>query len=204
MRLYHIHRSNSSDQLFYPGNEINVGSDYNYLHLHYLNRSLTIDEDKEEEGIIKTYKRNVLDFLTEEAISQMTPEERKDLLYKLHSMIHNIELDRREEILEEVRRKHYPTRPSRYKCMWLTNAESIETWLKFVTLKDSIYQVFEVEVDGNLFKSCDGLLPQGYYDPEYAMELAHKYWNPVPDYLSGRDDIEYLFEGNAKIIERVR
>ncbi len=117
----------------------------------------------------------------------------------LEAYVHNEGMFRRETILEEVRYKNYPTRPSRRSCMWLTDEECIDSWITLLEEKGTNYTVFEMNLDGNVFCSTDELLPHQESRIKEIEEQAKKYWNPTKEDLEKSIKREYLFEGIARV-----
>lgn len=138
-----------------------------------------------------------------EKISKMSDKEKIDLVDRVKEIIHNSNIDFRELILEEVRLRCFNDRPTRYKCMWLTDEESLPFWLD--TLKNiKELKTYELEVDGNIFVSTNSLLPDGYITKDLIYSKALEYWNPKEEDLKDAKDKEYLFEGKVKVLKRIK
>ncbi|MCS2172789.1 DUF2441 domain-containing protein [Scandinavium sp. TWS1a] len=106
----------------------------------------------------------------------------------------------RELIWESVRREHFPDKPSRQKCLWVSQGEeNLNYWISQLGLGGN-QAVFRVELDGVLHEASDEHLMNDDIPYDLALEKAHKYWsgeitNPLAK--------EILFEGNMQILERV-
>lgn len=122
----------------------------------------------------------------------------------LEVFVHNEKIFKRESILEEIRREYYSGLPSRYNCMWVTDEECIDSWMKLLEERDLNMSVFKIELDGNLFATTDELLPDPVIKTKDIYEQAHRYWNPTESDLNNSIKREYLFEGTAKIIRKVK
>ncbi len=85
----------------------------------------------------------------------------------------------------------------------MTDEESVDTWMKYLRYRDG-YQLFEVEADGNIFVSTNKLLPEGFHKTKMIYEESFRYWNPSEEDLKDAKDKEYLFEGNLRILRRVK
>lgn len=124
----------------------------------------------------------------------------KSLLYYSEIHLHDLNLSRREYILEEVRRQFYPERISRVNCIWLCNKAGLKGWNERLGCsKDK--KIFKVMIDGELFPSTESKLPRPEASTEEQMVQAHQYWNPGK--LNGKRDVEYLFEGTLTILEEI-
>lgn len=205
MELYHIHRINKHDN-YHEGRILYPGTAFNSMHETFLGMSSSIP------AATKTINGKAIDFMArfdkylEKKIERdnISPEELKEILWFARAYAANSSINTREMILEEVRRESYPTLPSRYKCIWLTDEEGIEFWIPEIIKKDGKYEIYKVNADGNLFLSTNTLLPDCYLKNKAMYEQAHKYWNPNPEYLKTAKDKEYLFEGELKLIKKIK
>ena len=204
MKLYHIHKHNKYDDMFKEGNSFVVGNEINTLTDDFLNRSSSyIHHSDVMDGNVCDYRHNLKELLDIDLINDMTKEQRRELFYLVKEYIINSQIDFRELILEEVRYKHFNKLPSRRSCIWLTDEESLDTWCNLLSYKDKD-SIFEVEADGNIFVSTDKLLPPSHYAHDLMYKCAFNYWNPKEEDLKDAKDKEYLFEGNLKILRRVK
>ena len=204
MKLYHIHKPNKYDELYKEESTILVGNNYNAFTNDFFNRSgAYLKNSVEKDGQIYDYYSNITELLENEKIANMSEEEKKKALEVIRTYVHNSEMDMREMILEQVREACFSHLPSRRYCMWLTDEDSIETWMKNLRYSDG-YQLFEVEADGNIFVSTNKLLPCGHHRVRMIYEESFRYWNPQEEDLRDAKDKEYLFEGNLRILRRVK
>jgi hypothetical protein len=206
MKLYHIHRNNNYDDLYYEGNTLVFGKTPNQMYSWFLSESSDYDERIEiEDDKTICYHRDLADVLDIDVINKMSDEEKKNLVKKLHAYVQNTKINFREMILEEVRLKSFPTRPSRYTCMWLTDKDGIDEWYKKLHRpSDGEYKIFEVEADGNIFLSSSLLLPHTSFPHEKMYGCAYRYWNPDDRSLKVIESREYLLEGQARLVKRVK
>ncbi|MBP3581150.1 MAG: DUF2441 domain-containing protein [Clostridia bacterium] len=108
----------------------------------------------------------------------------------------------RELAAEEVRKENFPTLPSRFRCMFLSESkvEALANLKKFQ--KDSSgkhYQAVAVKVSGNIFYAKEvGLQRNGlsYHDNK---KVAEQYW--AQNQNSSESIKEILFEGKAEVVE---
>ena len=204
MILYHIQRECDFTPLYYPVSEFIVGEDYNRLHKNSFDHDGTYIESTEvRDGKEYNHKRNVIELLDWDKILDMTSVEQLNLVNLMKGITHNDRLDLREYILENIRLQYYPDRPSRFKCIWLTDEESLDRWYKIIDRHNAGFSIYEMDVEGNVFKSADHLLPQPCWSNGLIEEVAHKYWNPKESDLT-KNDREYLFEGRARVIKKVK
>ena len=205
MELYHIHKLNEHDESYEEGIILYPGSEFNKMHERSLeNTTSYIASIREKNGISYRYRTPFTDYLEKKLKRKNTSdEEYNSMINFIQVYMYNSAIDFREMILEEVRREFYPTLPSRYSCIWLTDEECLEYWKKQLNVKDK-YEIFKVEAIGNIFVSRDFLLP-GIHLPHGSMyKLAHGYWNPSEENLRNVKDKEYLFEGELKLIKRIK
>lgn len=106
----------------------------------------------------------------------------------------------RELIWEAVRVEYYPKKPSRQKCLWVSQGEeSLHYWISQLGLWDN-QTVFRVELDGVIHEASDEHLMNDDIPYDIALEKAHKYWSgEIVDPLKK----EILFEGNMRILEHI-
>ena len=204
MKLYHIHKPNKYDELFVEGNSFEVGKKGNSLYSEFLNRSSSYLHHTEEiEGQIYNHRNNINELLEIDEINKMTSKQKRDLFYLIKGYVIDSQIDIRELILEEVRYKHFNNLPSRRSCMWLTDEESLDRWYKLLNYKDG-YSLYEVDVDGNIFVSTNTLLPKSHCSRDLMYRASFDYWNPKEENLKDAKDKEYLFEGEVKVLRRVK
>lgn len=213
MKLYHVHRENKYDELFKEGNVIEFGKNNNYLKdCYYENSGLfTTVEELEDGKHIKKYS-SFSGVLRPEVFDSFSKGNQRDLLEMLRDYINLTSEYNREIIVESIRQQQFPERPSREKCMFLTDERNLEYWYnklckdtsRFEFLSDDPIKVFEVEAEGNLFESSIDLLP-GIYDMNLNIKSnANRYWIPSEYHLNNSYPNEYLLEGQAKILRRIK
>ena len=143
MELYHIHRINAHGN-YEVGQILHPGTAFNSMHESFLNLSSSFPATtKEINGKTINYMTRFDEYLGKVMESDnISPEELKKILLFARSYTLNSSINTREMILEEVRRESYPTLPSRYSCIWLTDDDSFFHWLqelksgkKYVQLK---------------------------------------------------------------------
>ena len=202
MKLYHIHTKNKYDDLFYEGSSFIVGDKPNYFRDCFLKRNgAYLDHSEIRNGLVVNHYSNLSDILDINLFNDMTLDEKERLFKIIHNYVKYSSIDFREMILEDVRLRYFNDRPSRNRCMWLTDEKSLPFWLG--QLKED-KELYKVDVDGNIFVSTDRLLPDGYMPRELIYNKAFDYWDPRKENLEYAKDKEYLFEGRVRILKRVK
>lgn len=164
----------------------------------YLEKKETVDNK-----IFNKYK-DLSSLLNYEKLISKSQDELKEIIDLLDAYHHNSCMEKREMIMEEVRREAFSDKPSRYNCMWLTDEECIDSWIKLLYAKDGYYSINEMELDGNLFVSTDELIPNMIMKTNDIYTDAYHYWNPTPADLEKSIKREYLFEGYAKVKKKIK
>ena len=191
MRLYHIHRMDRNNPLWVPGNEIIIDDSYNTFFYEELL--------KEDEKLRKRYNDYDIDFIIcmmeEIKLRNIISENNMDDYQKLLDRYYFL---RRELALEYGRKEFNHNAPSRLHSLYLTNKRDLPFWKNI--FENTNYQVFKLELDGNIFETSDTLFP--HRDLAYDIQILESniYWNP--SYIYG--EREYLFQGKAKILEIVK
>ncbi len=129
----------------------------------------------------------------------------KDLMYKMSNALGNYDLFMREIALEEVRKEKFPTRPSRFKCMYLSETveETIKNW-EIMTKKfpENHYQVVAVKLNGEAFYVKDCVIGRPGVSFNQYKQLAEKYWGQ--NQKSAEKTKEILFIGDAEIVKIIK
>jgi len=188
MNLYHIHRKDNMDDLWYIGNEINIDNKFNSI---FYNKLLV-----EEQKLIKRYNNYDIDYI----ISNMEEMKHKklikdDLIYDFDLLLQHYYFLRREKALEEGRKIFNPNAPSRLHSIFLTDSFDINYWTN--NIGNSSFIVFLLELNGYLFISSDKYFPNNKLLFENQVEESKKYWKPKVKTLQK----EFLFKGQIKIIK---
>lgn len=106
----------------------------------------------------------------------------------------------RELIWEAVRVESYPDKPSRQKCLWVSQGEeNMKYWISQLGLGNN-QAVYRVELDGVMHDASNEHLMNDDIPYDLALEKAHRYWtgeitNPLAK--------EILFEGKMRVLEQV-
>ena len=102
----------------------------------------------------------------------------------------------REMCFEKIRKQNYWYRPSRQKCLWVTNKENLLYWIEQKGL-ESCY-VLKLCLTGKLFKCNAQWLENDTFSSEEYEKRAEQYWKGVKKNLP---TTEYLFCGRGVVEE---
>lgn len=192
--MYHIHTSNKYDNLWFPGNTIVVDDSFK-SHFRKMFEMTMI-------GILNPSDELVsIDIIMKECLKRddIEIEQYKELIDMAAEIIHNMSLKERENTLELVRQQKFPHLPSRNNSIWLTDEKDLEYWQEQLGKQQ---EIFKVSATGNLFKTTARLLPSRKTTQPEMFEQAVMYWEAKD--LKENDNIEYLFQGKLKLLERVK
>ena len=204
MRLYHIHKSNDYDELYKEGAVIPAGSKLNQMRVKFLNDSSSyLKSSKKVDGVVHNNYESIANLVDTDKLAEMSEYEQIRTLEAIKTYVINSQLSTRELILEDVRLRKFKELPSRYRCMWLTDKDGLDAWIEKLNTDENT-QVYEVEAEGNIFKTREALLPKVYIPYNDMYKQAMHYWNPSNDDLKNVDDREYLAYGEVKLLKRVK
>jgi len=192
--MYHIHTSNKYDELWVPGNTIVVDDSFK-SHFRKMFEMTMI-------GILNPSDELVpIDVIMKEYLKRddITLEQYKELIDMAAEIIHNMSLKERENTLELVRQQKFPHLPSRNSSIWLTDEKDLEYWQEQLGEQQ---EIFKVSATGNLFKTTARLLPSRKTIQPEMYNQAIMYWEAKD--IKEDDNIEYLFQGKLKLLERIK
>ena len=191
--LYHFHNYEWNKELWTPGSEIDNAE--NYYSKFYIDTLYFRPVKLTKQGY--SFFPNIIS-------SYLKEEQDKETYIKLlkdaETCIREYTYQKREMILELVRKEIDPELPSRKNSIYLTDKESLEFWREQLKNPNRPLMLFRVEVTGDIFKSSDILLPTPEMDIEETYEQSKKYWNPNFNEIDN-DKYEYLFKGKIKVLE---
>ena len=152
----------------------------------------------EDRFVLTSSKYNILEEIKE--IDNKSKEDIIELLKKATNITHDIALRDRELLMEECRRLYYPDKVSRNHAMYLCDEKSLDFWQSQLS-KDA--SLFKLSITGELFLSHNDLVPNRAFSGEFMIEESKKYWEAN---LENCDECksEYLFQGNAKILKKIK
>ena len=127
---------------------------------------------------------------------QTTEENVKSLYNNLKTISKECAFYIREQVFEDIRTKYYPDKPSRQKCLWVTDEEQLSYWK---TISPNTPRcILTLELDGIIFCGDDYWLTVNTFSSIVYAERAHHYWSGE---TSSHSHKEYLFYGLATIKE---
>ena len=103
--------------------------------------------------------------------------------------------------LEDVRRREFPYRPSRQRCVWLIPSRNgVRFWVRRLRLiEEGVgFQVVRVRVQGSLHRANESLLITDSMPKDVAITRARLYWGGVEEEAETE---EILFEGRMRVEE---
>lgn len=100
----------------------------------------------------------------------------------------------REQVFEDIRKMHFPHRPSRQKCLFTTDTDNLDFWK---TMSPNTQRcILTLELTGELFRADEYWVKANTFSSVTFQERAMRYWagevSPSPHF-------EYLFSGEAII-----
>ncbi len=186
--LYHIHRKENIDEIWYIGNKIVVDDHFDALFWTELS--------KINQKLWKRYGDYDIDYMIaimEEMKYNDCIEEKSDF----NSLLKELYFLRRELALEEGRKLYNPTAPSRLHSIFLTDLKNIDYWKKIMSRE--AFDIFKVKVNGNLFESSDKFFLEPTMCFDTQVEKSKDYWNPKMKVILPRKEL--LFQGECQIIK---
>ena len=203
MKLYHI--QTDLDRPFEEGQIIEIGKEENRLRKesYDLCASFPFERGIQEDGKEYIIYQPLINYFDDDKYYSLTEEQLNSFFYNLKKYLNDSTFDRRETILEEVRKEINRNLPTRYKCLWLTEERCIEHWLEKLKHVNG-YNLYEVETEYVPFVSKDSLLPNRYASVRTQIEQAKHYWQPTEKDLYKADDLEYLYIGNLKVLKKLK
>lgn len=206
--LYHIHLKNNQDKKWVVGNTINVDKNFNsIMYQRQMNFSQIIQlsngMDKSYQNysiVIANYFNRIKDL---KSIRNEDLEELKNLLNIGYQMSFNADFFKRETALEDCRKSYNDALPSRLHSIYLCDYDGLNYWKDCLSNSNKKeFDVFEVNVTGNIFKTNEQLLPNEVSTYEETYKNAIKYWNPKLKDCPA-NTYEYLVEGKVKILSKI-
>ena len=194
-KLYHLVDTNIEPNKWKENHEFIVDNSYDSFANYYFLSKPNLRYDSEYSLNEKiTQARN-------ESISQ---EELTKLANLVQHYLRYSPILLREYILESIRLREFPQYISRAHCLYLTDRDSLKFWKGELEK----YDIYKVEVTGNLFSSYECLLPQRNQSILTQEYQARCYWQEkLDDYLKFMEhninDREYLFQGNVKVLKKI-
>jgi hypothetical protein len=105
-----------------------------------------------------------------------------------------------EEILENIRCHEFPHLPSRKRCLWLSDYDSLQVWVGMLS-KSHIIKILKVEARGTFHCADGGWISADMYSIDEFNNRARNYWvgeaceSPEP---------EILFQGEITVLNEYK
>ena len=102
----------------------------------------------------------------------------------------------REVMLETIRKKYFSDYISRLHSLYCFDINSLRYWHRNLS---SPY-LYLLELNGKIFTSYAKHIPYNNDTKEDMIKKSFDYWNSI---YEGSNDVEYLFQGKAKVLKRI-
>ena len=203
--LYHIHKIEGKDntgKFFKENKEIIVNDKFKNGMLRRYNDFTTLVKLNINNQLIDL---NIHDYLTGVLYNinrgiNYSKQDLEQILSIAYNASYYGNMFKRETALENYRKDNNLLLPSRLHTIYLTDEKGIEYWIKALGAIE--YNLYRVEVTGDIFKTNEQLIPDEKLNYKGVYEKAYDYWHPnfekVPNYTN-----EYLVRGKVKILEKI-
>ena len=126
--------------------------------------------------------------------------------YNAETLEHHTSVAMRELALEEVRKKKYPTYPSRMSCLYVSRTfKEADNWGKyFAKIGRSTYSIVKLEIDGNCFYGDATKCFDAQLDEQENIRLAEIYWKNESNDADDPPIVEMLVDGHIKVVEIIK
>ncbi len=123
--------------------------------------------------------------------------------YQAEALEHHTSVALRELALEEVRKRRFPSYPSRMGCLYVSyTREEARRWRDFFTqIGRPVYGIVKLEVEGNFFAGDACKCFDGRLDEKENLKLAQRYWENEPDETGPLPVCEVLVDGRIRVVE---
>jgi len=139
-------------------------------------------------------KRRIKEFLRSPEIERFSSTM---LANSFHSIIDTYIRLLREMEFENIRREQYANRPSRTRCLWLTdNLDEARYWRERLNKNDRM-RIVRVEIDGTLHQADAHYLSAESSSLPELRAAAHNYWKGT---LCATSEREILLEGAMTVV----
>lgn len=199
--MYHYHNKDIYSDIWQVENEIIVDDNFDsYFCKRAKEYTPAVDVQFKNDVRKESFDYFLEEYLDEEEFNKIDRKLAMQMLRETIGIIRNGNLCRREYLLEEYRKNNYPSLPSRFHSIWVTDEDSLEFWERKLSKSDYL-KLCKLQITGELFKSSDLYLPNNEFTMEEMYESSEKYWNPDLSYEVANERAEYLFQGKVKILD---
>ena len=198
-KMYHYHKVGIHDDKWGVGSELVIDNDFISFYCEILNQFNTAVMTSNNE--LESFDKIIKYYMKDENFGKIDRELAKRMMNEAKRIIANANVFKREMALEECRKQFFPELPSRLHSIWVTDEKQLPFWRE--QLEENDIELFELQLNGNLFKSSDKFIPNDYLKMYEINELAKKYWDPIFTTEEEENKAEYLFQGNVKVLRKV-
>lgn len=207
LELFHIHKSNQYDRKWETGKIITVKENFeNGMSKRQKSFTTTIEMNTTTGMIEEEYHllaaRIMSKIVNKEIITRKELQIVKYLIEKSYDVSYYANMFKREQALESCRQDKFKSLPSRLHSIFLTDEEGIGYWQEVIGKLDN-YFIYRVEVEGNIFKTNEDLIPSESLDYIDTYNKAFKYWHPKFEGTRSYAN-EYLAQGKIKVLEKLK
>ena len=198
--MYHFHTKGIKDEIWVPGRQFVVDDSFISNFNDETLRFSTLLTAKNGE------KCSITDILSQHFDSNfddLTDDEKRQLLTISYSMLNDAAIFLREFGLEKYRAMYHPELPSRFHSIWVCNKAGAETWRQILMQEGAELELLELELNGTLFKTSDEFFPPHGFSYLGTFNSADRYWEPDFSQKHDRKLVEYLFQGNVRVIKKI-
>ena len=211
-KMYHFRYHDSFDDIWQPGNTIQVGPNFNapkQIDVAGVATGVKINGTsivRPVTDLIDYTMCDVNDILDKASKKNIDSKELLAVINRLSSLlkgcrriIDDTQKSIIERALEEVRRQNYDFYPSRLNSLSVSDKEHIKYWASVYPDSD----LFELNLLGNIFKTSAELIPQEGLSLSVTKMMSFPYWDPKFDSAEVEEKTEYLFNGSARVLRKV-
>lgn len=195
--MYHFHKNTKYNDIWVENNKIKIDENFKSDFIECLKKystAVNLDNNTRE-----TFSATIDRYLSQDLDKSVYISMLKDASL----IIKQINMLKREAILEHVREKYYPDLPSRSHSIWLCDKFQTWYWKDLLSDNNNKLTLLKLQVTGKMFQSSEAFLPKNESTYEQNIEEAHQYWNPKIETLEQEYKIEYLFQGRVKVLKKV-
>ena len=195
--MYHFHKTEKFNDIWQERKKIKIDNNFNGDFIHNLkNYSTGVNlDDNTRETFSITIDRYLKKDLDKETYMSM--------LKDASIIIKQMNILKREALLEQIREKYYPDLPSRKHSIWLCDKLQTSYWEDLLSDDNNKLILLKLQVTGKMFKSSEAFLPKDESTFEQNIEEAHRYWNPKFETFDQEYKAEYLFQGRVKVLKKI-
>lgn len=198
--MYHYHKEGKYDNVWIEGNTFTVDNSFHSFLGNILYEFETVVPTTSGDRVAFD---KILKNIIEDDIENIDKDYGLQVLVTAQRILENAAIYNREYALEAYRKLHCPTLPSRLHSIWLCDTSSLKHWEPIFNDMGK-FSLYKLLVSGQLFQSSEYFLPQDGICLQDGLIEAYNYWNPSFHTPIEIEQKEYLFQGNVKILEKIK